>query len=44
MYYGEEVSEETKETSHGDAKFDRGHKEFREARVEEMAFDRAHVE
>ena len=44
MYYGEEVSEETKETSHGDDRFDRGHNEFEEARAEEIAFNRAHVE
>ena len=44
MYYGEEVSEETKETSHGDDKFDGGDNKFEEARAEEIAFDRAHVE
>ena len=42
--YGEEVAEETKETSHGNDKFDGGDNEFEEARVEEIAFDRAHAE
>ena len=39
MYYGEEVTEETKETSHGDDKFDGEDNKFEEARAEQIAFN-----
>ena len=42
--YGKEAAEETKETSHGDDRFDRGHNEFEEARAEEIAFNGAYAE
>ena len=42
--YGEEVAEETKETLQGDDEFDRGDEEFKAARSEKIAFDRARAE
>ena len=42
--YREEAAEETKETSQGNDKFNGGDEEFKEAHVEQIAFDRAHAE
>ena len=42
--YSEEEAEDIKEISQGDNEFILGDKEFKEARAEEIAFDRARVE
>ena len=42
--YGEEAAEETREKAQGDDELDKGNKEFKEARAEEIAFDRAGAE
>ena len=42
--YNEEATEDTKEKSQGDNKFDGGDEEFEEARAEDIEFDRACTE